>query len=281
MTSTTFVDHSTPIVASWANAINNFFYNTCNGATSGPALASAIGAMSTTGSIATGTYDFTGAAVNVATQSAGNNTTKSASTAFTTAAVAVETSRATTAEALKAPIASPTFTGTPLTTNPTYPDNTTKIASTKYVTDAISAATLAPVTNLGAVLVQTSSSVDQNVSANTTTKVHFNNLTAGFDALSEFNTSTNVFTASATGYYLISSILIFQSSSAVITFTVTVGGNTYYLGESTGSGFGSLGGSVVVSMTAAATLTFNCFSSATFTIPSTLTLSTASIKRVL
>lgn len=46
------------------------------------------------------------------TQSPGNSTTKIATTAFTTLAVGVETTRAEAAEALLAPIASPTFTGT-------------------------------------------------------------------------------------------------------------------------------------------------------------------------
>lgn len=46
------------------------------------------------------------------TQTALDNSTKLATTAYTDSAVGVETSRATTAEGLKAPIASPTFTGT-------------------------------------------------------------------------------------------------------------------------------------------------------------------------
>jgi hypothetical protein len=54
---------------------------------------------------------FTGHPVGV-TETASNNSTRLASTAYGDAAVAVETSRATAAEALLAPKASPTFTGT-------------------------------------------------------------------------------------------------------------------------------------------------------------------------
>ena len=42
---------------------------------------------------------------------------------------------------LKAPLASPTFTGTPLAPTPTVGDNTTKVATTAFVTNAVSTAT--------------------------------------------------------------------------------------------------------------------------------------------
>ncbi len=62
------------------------------------------------------------------TAAAGTNTTQLATTAFAGAAVAVETTRAETAEALLAPLASPTFTGT--ATAPTFTGALTGNATT-------------------------------------------------------------------------------------------------------------------------------------------------------
>lgn len=56
---------------------------------------------------------------------------------FATSAVATETSRAEAAEALLAPKASPTFTGTPAAPTPTTGDNTTKLATTAFVQSSL------------------------------------------------------------------------------------------------------------------------------------------------
>jgi hypothetical protein len=52
------------------------------------------------------------------------------------AAIAAETARAKAAEALKAPLASPTFTGTVTAPTPTVGDNSTKVATTAFVAAA-------------------------------------------------------------------------------------------------------------------------------------------------
>jgi hypothetical protein len=58
---------------------------------------------------------------------------------FATSSVATEITRAEAAEALLAPKASPTFTGTVTVPTPTAGDNTTKAASTAFVTTAVAA----------------------------------------------------------------------------------------------------------------------------------------------
>lgn len=76
-----------------------------------------------------------------------NDTTASGSTVYSStktnsqisAAVATETSRAETAEALLAPLASPTFTGTPLTPTAAGGTNTTQVSSTAFVHAAVAA----------------------------------------------------------------------------------------------------------------------------------------------
>jgi hypothetical protein len=113
----------------------------------------------------TGTINLTAGTVTVATQAALDNSTKAASTAYSDAAVAVEKARGLAAEALLAPKASPTFTGTvtiptgasiadyaPLaspafTGAPTVPTaaagtNTTQAASTAFVNGVAMAAAL-------------------------------------------------------------------------------------------------------------------------------------------
>lgn len=69
-----------------------------------------------------GTHDFTSATAQVATQSADDNSTNAASTAY------VDTGLA-----LKADIASPTFTGDPKAPTPSVGDNDTSIATTAFV----------------------------------------------------------------------------------------------------------------------------------------------------
>lgn len=77
------------------------------------------------------------------TATAGDNDTSIATTAFVTGgiatAVATETSRAETAEALLAPKASPTFTGTPAGPTATLGTNSTQVATTAFVKAAIDA----------------------------------------------------------------------------------------------------------------------------------------------
>ncbi len=74
----------------------------------------------------------------VPTASALTNNTQAASTAYADAAVAVEAARATAAESslntLKAPLASPAFTGNPTAPTPTAGDNSTSIATTAFAT---------------------------------------------------------------------------------------------------------------------------------------------------
>ena len=90
---------------------------------------------------------FTGNAAGI-TQATGDNSTLFATTAWVRNAfptIAIATSQVTgldTALAAKAPLASPTFTGTPLlTTTPSIGDSTKKIATTEFVAVAISTAT--------------------------------------------------------------------------------------------------------------------------------------------
>jgi|GEM_PF-3230053 len=80
------------------------------------------------------------------TQTAGDNSTKVATTAYADGAVSTEKSRAQAAEALLAPLASPTFTGTPslptgtTAVTQTAGDNSTKLATTAFATSAVSTA---------------------------------------------------------------------------------------------------------------------------------------------
>ena len=52
-------------------------------------------------------------------------------------AIAAEKTRAEAAEALKAPIASPAFTGTPTAPTPAAGDDSTKVATSAFVADAV------------------------------------------------------------------------------------------------------------------------------------------------
>lgn len=70
----------------------------------------------------TGTHDMTGAVLNVATQTQGDNSTKASSTAYVDAALDA-----------KADIDSPAFTGTPTAPTPSLTDNSTKLATTAFV----------------------------------------------------------------------------------------------------------------------------------------------------
>ena len=65
------------------------------------------------------------------------NNNSIATTEFTTRAVGAAVTTINTALALKAPLASPTFTGTPKSTTPADGDNTTNIATTAFVKTAI------------------------------------------------------------------------------------------------------------------------------------------------
>ena len=85
------------------------------------------------GAAYTGSHNFTGATVTVATQTALDNSTKAASTAYTDAAVGVETSARSAATASLAPIANPTFTGTPAAPTPVTNVNTTQIVTGAWV----------------------------------------------------------------------------------------------------------------------------------------------------
>lgn len=86
-----------------------------------------------TGQAWTGAHSFTGGTATVATQTAMDNSTKAASTAYADAAVAVEVARAGVAEALLAPKASPTFTGTPAAPTAATGTSTTQLATTAFV----------------------------------------------------------------------------------------------------------------------------------------------------
>lgn len=71
----------------------------------------------------TGTHDFTGAAVQVATAGAGDNSAKAASTAYVDAA-----------DALKANLASPALSGVPTAPTAAPGTNTTQVATTAFAT---------------------------------------------------------------------------------------------------------------------------------------------------
>lgn len=91
----------------------------------------------------TGTHVFTGATVTFATQSALDNSTKAATTAYADAAVAA-------LAAIKADIASPTFTGTPAAPTAAAGTSTTQIATTEFVANtAFSSALPAQTGNSG------------------------------------------------------------------------------------------------------------------------------------
>ena len=75
--------------------------------------------------------------------------TSIATTAFTTAAIQAETGRATAAEALRAPIASPVFTGDPQAPTPAPGDADTSVATTAFVQAAVNAAASGSVHNIG------------------------------------------------------------------------------------------------------------------------------------
>ena len=90
-----------------------------------------------------GTVTLSGAPV-APTATSGTNTTQIATTEFVTSAIATGpvSSLTQTALDLKAPLASPAFTGTPIAPTPSASDNSTKVATTAYVDSAISAEAL-------------------------------------------------------------------------------------------------------------------------------------------
>lgn len=92
----------------------------------------------------TGTHNFTGATITVPTQSAGNNSTAAASTAFVASSFA--------------PLASPTFTGTPTAPTPLTADDSTKIATTEYVNNVATNAALPSQTGNNGKFLQTDGS---------------------------------------------------------------------------------------------------------------------------
>ena len=81
----------------------------------------------------TGTHVFTGATVTFATQSALDSSTKAATTAYADSAVSASAVTLNASIALKADIASPTLTGTPLAPTAAVGTNTTQIATTAFV----------------------------------------------------------------------------------------------------------------------------------------------------
>jgi hypothetical protein len=103
-----------------------------------------------------GSHDFTAATVNVATQAQGDNSTKPASTAYVDASTAAEAAIRASVDATKAPINSPTFTGTPLSPTPALGDNSTKIATTAFVVQQAFQAALPVQPNNGVQYVLTS-----------------------------------------------------------------------------------------------------------------------------
>lgn len=76
---------------------------------------------------------FTGVPTTAATPAALDNSLKLATTAYADLAVGVEKTRAQAAEALLAPLASPTLTGTPAAPTATAGTNTTQLATTAFV----------------------------------------------------------------------------------------------------------------------------------------------------
>jgi len=82
----------------------------------------------------TGTHVFTGATVTFATQSASDNSTKAATTAYADSAVSASAVTLNASIALKADIASPTLTGTPLAPTAAAGTNNTQIATTAFAT---------------------------------------------------------------------------------------------------------------------------------------------------
>ena len=77
-------------------------------------------------------------AADVDADTAGSaSTAQTTAEAFATSAIATETTRAETAEALLAPNASPTFTGTPAAPTATLGTNTTQLATTAFVQTAV------------------------------------------------------------------------------------------------------------------------------------------------
>lgn len=90
----------------------------------------------------TGTHVFTGATVTFATQSALDNSTKAATTAYADSAVAASAVTLNASIALKADIASPTFTGTPAAPTAAAGTATTQIATTAFVSSTAFSAAL-------------------------------------------------------------------------------------------------------------------------------------------
>ena len=101
---------------------------------SGTATSGQVPAASGTGSASAWTT-LTAAGIGADASGSASTALSSAET-FATSAVATETSRAETAEALLAPKASPTFTGTPASTTPSTGDSSTRIATTAFVVAA-------------------------------------------------------------------------------------------------------------------------------------------------
>lgn len=92
----------------------------------------------------TSTNDFTGGTITVATQSTADNSTKAASTAFVKSVLGTY-----------APLASPTFTGTPAAPTATAGTNTTQLATTAYVENAVFGESSVPIGSTAVVLTTT------------------------------------------------------------------------------------------------------------------------------
>lgn len=232
------------------------------------------------------------------TASVGTNTTQLATTAFVLANAGSSTPSSTTpimdgtgaagtattyargdhvhpSDTSRAPLASPTFTGTPAAPTPAANDNTTKLATTAFVVGQagtatpIVAGTAAVGTSLlyarqdhvhpsGAVVGRVRLAASQTISGSTATKVNFD--TVDFDPQSSWNATNHQFNPQTAGTYLaiwaITAIGTFTSGSSVLdtfcsknglyTTTGTQVGEAYILASGTGNG--QVCGSTLVQM---------------------------------
>lgn len=133
---------------------------------------------------------------------------------------------------LKAPLASPAFTGTPTAPTPTYPDNTTKVATTAYVTAAIAA-----IPSPGAFQsypADATNTVAQSIPTDgTPTKVTMGSALVNPDG--SFNTGTSRYTAAATGVYSFACSSVFNNDTGNAA-TMRVALRIYVNGVDTGIG---------------------------------------------
>lgn len=123
--------------------------------------------------------------------------------------------------ALKAPLASPTFTGTPAAPTPTAADNTTKIATTAYVQGELTAkAPLASPTFTGTPTAPTPTAGDNTTTLATTAFVQSALLAASLRGVRGVNGSRN--SGTATRLDLAADAVIFQASGGSIAIETAV-----------------------------------------------------------